>query len=82
MKLLAIIITLFLLCTPAKAQHWTYPGTIDKHLQLDHKVNIAGLSHEQQLDLHDALHEGRAVSQGGRAVVNTKRTRRFVRFFR
>lgn len=39
--------------------HWTHPRTIEAHLRLDHGVNPGGMSREQMLDLHDALHEGR-----------------------
>lgn len=42
--------------------HWTYPGTISSHLQNTHRVSTAGLTREQMLDLHDALHEGRAYT--------------------
>lgn len=38
--------------------HWTHPGTISNHLQRDHKVDPSGLTRQQQLDLHDAIHEG------------------------
>lgn len=35
--------------------HYTYPGTIDNHLESTH-----GLSREEKLDLHDAIHRGEA----------------------
>jgi hypothetical protein len=38
--------------------HWTYPGTIAGHLQREHRVSTTGMSREQMLNLHDALHEG------------------------
>lgn len=41
--------------------HWTYPGDITTHLTGTHGANVAGLSIEQQLSLHDALHENRRV---------------------
>jgi len=44
------------------ANHWTYPGTIQNHLATDHGVSTSGMSRQQMLNLHDALHEGRAVS--------------------
>lgn len=43
------------------AGHWSYPGTISGHLSRTHGVSTAGMTREQMLDLHDALHEGRAV---------------------
>lgn len=39
--------------------HWSYPGSIEWHLQHDHGVNTSGMSHTQMLFLHDSLHEGR-----------------------
>jgi hypothetical protein len=39
--------------------HWSYPGTISGHLQGTHGVSTAGMTREQMLDTHDALHEGR-----------------------
>jgi len=42
--------------------HWSYPGTIQGHLQGTHGVSTAGMSREQMLSLHDALHEGRQVT--------------------
>lgn len=44
----------------ASAGHWTYPGTISNHLEGAHGVPTNGMNREQMLDLHDALHEGRA----------------------
>ena len=44
------------------ANHWTYPGTIEGHLQSTHGVAVAGMSREQMLSMHDAIHEGRAVA--------------------
>lgn len=40
--------------------HWSYPGTIDSHLESTHGVATAGLTRQQKLNLHDALHEGTA----------------------
>lgn len=50
--------------SPAKtsSQHWTYPGDITTHLQRDHGVVVNG-SIEDQLNAHDALHEGRSVTR-------------------
>jgi hypothetical protein len=49
--------------------HWTYPGTINGHLESTHGVSTAGMSREQMLDLHDALHEGSVVApSAGRPV--------------
>lgn len=41
--------------------HWSYPGTISGHLQATHGVSTVGMSHEQMLNTHDALHENRYV---------------------
>lgn len=43
--------------------HWTYPGTISNHLESDHGVATSGMSRQEQLNLHDALHEGRPVTR-------------------
>lgn len=40
--------------------HWTYPGALDEHLRGAHGQNVSGMTRGQMLDLHDALHEGRA----------------------
>jgi len=63
--------------------HWSYPGSIDYHLQYEHGVSIAGMSHEQKLALHDALHEGRSSGASRGTQVNAQRpvVRRF-RLFR
>lgn len=42
--------------------HWTYPGDIDSHMAASHGVSTAGMSHEQALSMHDALHEGRTYA--------------------
>lgn len=47
----------------ANTNHWTFPGSIDNHLQTGHGVNPSGMSQEQMLNMHDALHEGRSVPQ-------------------
>jgi len=41
--------------------HWSYPGTIDSHLEGTHGVATQGMTREQKLDMHDALHEGGSV---------------------
>lgn len=43
------------------AGHWSYPGSIDSHLEGTHGVATAGLTRQQKLDLHDSLHEGTAA---------------------
>lgn len=40
--------------------HWSYPGTIDSHLESTHGVSTAGMSRQEKLNLHDSLHEGTA----------------------
>lgn len=55
--------------TLVPTSHWTYPGTIDGHLRSTHGVSAAGMSREQMLNLHDALHEGRSLS-----VLQTQQT--------
>lgn len=48
---------------PAQSsRHWTYPGNIDNHLRTGHGVEPTGLTHEEKLLWHDALHEGRAYA--------------------
>jgi hypothetical protein len=37
--------------------HWTYPGDIASHLQNDHGQSVSGMSVDQQLTLHDSIHE-------------------------
>jgi hypothetical protein len=49
--------------------HWTHPGTIENHLQSTHGVSTAGMTREQMLDTHDALHEGRSVQTFRAAAV-------------
>ena len=45
-----------------RAGHWSYPGTIDSHLEGTHGVAMAGMTHQQKLALHDSLHEGTSGS--------------------
>jgi hypothetical protein len=76
------------------SSHWSYPGDITTHLQSAHGQNVSGMSIEQQLNLHDALHESKPVASrvvtrssvqtsncpGGVCPVNTSTTTRsFVR---
>ncbi len=51
--------------------HWTYPGLIGNHLERDHGVATSGMSRQEQLNLHDSLHEGvvRSVPGGVPKVV-------------
>ncbi len=44
------------------SSHWSYPGDITTHLQSAHGQNVSGMSIEQQLNLHDALHESKPVA--------------------
>jgi len=46
-----------------RAGHWSYPGTIDSHLESTHGVATAGMTRQQKLDLHDSLHEGGAQAR-------------------
>jgi len=57
--------------TRTSSNHWSYPGDISSHLQTVHGRSVSNLSIEQQLSLHDSLH------QSTRSVVTTRR-----RFFR
>lgn len=47
---------------PRTNSHWTFSPerTISDHLRNTHKVSSSGMTTEQMLSLHDALHEGRA----------------------
>jgi hypothetical protein len=78
----------------SSSSHWSYPGDITTHLQSAHGQNVSGMSIEQQLNLHDALHESKPVASrvvtrssvqtsncpGGVCPVNTSSTTRsFVR---
>lgn len=47
--------------------HWSFPGMVGFHLRNDHGVPTLGMTREQKLDMHDALHEGRAVPSQGRS---------------
>lgn len=40
--------------------HWSYPGTIESHLENTHGVATAGMTRQEKLNLHDSLHEGTA----------------------
>lgn len=48
--------------------HWTHPDSIESHLRNGHGVNPAGMSQEQMLSYHDALHEGRVTMRRQAAV--------------
>lgn len=43
-------------------QHWSYPGDITTHMQVEHGQSVSGLSIEQQLSMHDAIHESQPRS--------------------
>jgi hypothetical protein len=43
------------------SSHWSYPGDITTHLQTAHGQTVYGMSIEQQLNLHDALHESKPM---------------------
>lgn len=45
----------------ARIGHWTFPGDIETHLRNDHNVNTSGMTMEQMLDEHDAIHESSAA---------------------
>lgn len=48
-------------CPTASSQqpgHWSFPGTIESHLESTHGVATAGMTRQQKLNLHDSLHEG------------------------
>lgn len=84
--LFALVVVMGLASANAQA-HWTYPrGSIASHLQLDHGVNTAGMSQEQMLSHHDAIHEGAVVesrNRRSRAVKSAAPVRRvFGRLFR
>lgn len=42
--------------------HWSYPGSLDSHLEGTHGVSTAGMSRQEKLNYHDSLHEGTAQS--------------------
>jgi hypothetical protein len=43
-----------------RSSHWTYPGDITTHMQTTHGQNVSGMSVEQQLSMHDAIHESQS----------------------
>lgn len=49
--------------------HWSFPGTIESHLEGTHGVATAGMSRQEKLNLHDSLHEGTLTN----AVVSVPR---------
>lgn len=46
----------------ARIGHWTFPGDIETHLRNDHNVNTSGMTMEQMLDEHDAIHESSSAA--------------------
>lgn len=52
--------------------HWTYPGDITSHLEADHGQVVKGMSIEQQLSLHDSLHESQRVMGTARTVTRSR----------
>jgi hypothetical protein len=52
--------------------HWTYPGDITSHLEADHGQIVNGMSIEQQLSLHDSLHESQRVMGTARTVTRSR----------
>ena len=52
------------------AEHWSFSGTIAGHLKSGHGVDPDGMTREQMLNLHDALHESakRGVPTTGTAT--------------
>lgn len=53
----------------SSSSHWTYPGDIASHLSTTHGQDVSGLTTEQQLTLHDDLHEGRVVARSFSAPI-------------
>lgn len=51
-------LVLCLIFTGGAQAHWSFPGSIENHLQFDHGVDATGLSYREKLNLHDSLHEG------------------------
>lgn len=55
--------------------HWTYPGKLEEHLQgephFQSKAELARMTHEQQLTLHDKLHQSQAQSKPGIATTQS-----------
>lgn len=44
-----------------KPGHWTFPGDLSDHLRTTHGANVDGMTKEQMLNMHDALHESEPV---------------------
>jgi hypothetical protein len=44
-------------CHDTKPGHWTYPGDLADHLRTTHGKKVDGMTTEQMLNMHDALHE-------------------------
>lgn len=60
---LLLVLCFSLFASSTASAHWSFPGTIDRHLQADHGINTRGMSYEQMLNLHDSIHESRAPRQ-------------------
>lgn len=76
---LATIVTLS--SSSAQAQHWTYPGSIEHHLRVDHGVDTRGMTFSQMLYMHDALHEqAKSTRPTNRAPIQSQPRR--LRLFR
>lgn len=55
------------LSAPQQRGHWSYPGTIESHLESTHGVATAGMTRQQKLNLHDSLHEGTVTASAYRS---------------
>ena len=44
------------------------------HLEGQHGIVTAGMTHQQMLDLHDALHEGRSVTSRSKTTVRVQQS--------
>ena len=59
--------------------HWSYPGSIDDHLRTGHGIaNVSGMSHEDQLTLHDSLHQSTPVPVQSSVQVVQQTVPRFI----
>lgn len=65
-------------------RHWSYPGEIDDHLRQTHGKTTTGMTREEMLNLHDAIHEGRSPGIVSKAapVKNRRDTRRRFKGFK
>jgi hypothetical protein len=55
--------------------HWTFPGSIENHLQSGHGINTSNMSRDQMLSLHDSLHEGKVSTTQPSPLRTTYSTR-------